>query len=80
MAKVLPGPLVSVTNLVKGFLEDLTPVPDGDEAVEVSVEMLSALENLARTFVPKNEREEAEISYVLDSLQAFKAGYTGAEE
>jgi hypothetical protein len=73
MAKVLPGELVSVTNLMKGFLEDLTPEPDGAEPVEVSVEVLSALENLARTFVTKNEHDEAEISYILDCLRAFRA-------
>jgi hypothetical protein len=69
-ATVAPGEFVSVTNLLWGFLQDLTPnYPDDLEDIPVNKQVLSALMVLAESFAPKNEEEAMELAYIKDTLK-----------
>ena len=74
---VAPGELVSITNLLWGFLQDLTPgYPDDLEDIIVDQQILVSLMALADAFVPKNENETMELAYVHDTLEALCHSHT----
>jgi hypothetical protein len=74
--KLVPsGELHAVIHLLTGFLNDLTPEPDRAEDVEVPADIISALAALAQTLTPKNDEEIAEISFMLETLDALKRDY-----
>jgi len=70
--KVIPGELSSITNLIVGFLQDLTPDPDGLEEVTMDTQVLSGLMVLASSLVPKNDNEAVELTYIKDALRGMK--------
>ena len=69
--EVAPGELASLTNLLRGFLEDLTPQPDSITPVLVDRQVLEAIMVLASKFRPKDDAEVVELAYIKDTLESI---------